>query len=153
MRRKTDILIIGAGPAGIVCAMTARKYYPGKKITVLKNIEKGVVPCGIPYMFASLRSPDENKLGTAALEEKGIKVVITQARKIDRKKKTVKTTKGDDYTYEKLILATGSFPIIPPIPGVDKKGIYPIHKDMDFLKKFINSSHLVLGHSIFLKSS
>ena len=139
MNRKTDILIIGAGPAGIVCAMTARKYYPGKKITVMKDIEKGVVPCGIPYMFASLESPDENKLGTNALEEKGIKVIIDQAKKIDRDKKTMKTKSGNIYNYGKLILATGSSPIMPPIPGIDKKGVYPIHKDMDFLKKSIKN--------------
>ncbi|MEA3347117.1 MAG: FAD/NAD(P)-binding oxidoreductase [Candidatus Auribacterota bacterium] len=87
MGRKTDILIIGADPTGIVCAMTARKYYPEKKITVMKDIEKGVVPCGIPYMFASLESPDENKLGTNALEENGIKMIINQAKKINRDKK------------------------------------------------------------------
>ena len=139
MGKKTDILIIGAGPAGIVCAMTARKYYPGRKITVMKDIEKGVVPCGIPYMFASLESPDENKLGTNALEENGIKVIMDQAKKIDRDKKTMKTKSGDIYNYGKLILATGSSPIMPPISGIDKKGVYPIHKDMDFLKKSIRN--------------
>jgi NADH oxidase (H2O2-forming) len=134
MNAKKDILIIGAGPAGIVCASTALKYYPEKKITLMKNIAKGVVPCGIPYMFSSLNSPDDNKLGTASLEEKGIEVVIGQAETIDRDKKTVGTASGDIYAYEKLILATGSSPIIPPIPGIDKKGVYPIYKDMDFLK-------------------
>jgi len=139
MGRKTDILIIGAGPAGIVCVMTARKYYPGKKIIVMKNIKKGVVPCGIPYMFASLENPDENKLETNVLEENGIKVIINQAKKINRDKKTVETKNGDIYNYEKLILATGSSPIMPSIPGIDKKGVYPIYKDMDFLKKAIKN--------------
>ncbi len=139
MDGKTDILIIGAGPAGIVCAVTARKYYPGKKITVMKNIEKGVVPCGIPYMFASLKSPDENKLGTNALEENGIEVIVDQVEKVNRDKKTVETKSGNIYDYGKLILATGSAPIVPPIPGIGKKGVYPIHKDMDFLKKSIKN--------------
>jgi NADPH-dependent 2,4-dienoyl-CoA reductase/sulfur reductase-like enzyme len=137
MSKKTDILIVGAGPAGIVCAVTAKKYYPGKKITVMKNIEKGVVPCGIPYMFASLESPDENKLGTAALEKNNIEVVIDEAKKIDRGKRTVETKNGDDYIYEKLVLAAGSSPITPPIKGIDKKGVYPIHKDMGYLKNSI----------------
>jgi len=138
MSKKTDILIVGAGPAGIVCAVTARKYYPSKKITVMKSIEKGVVPCGIPYMFASLQSPDENKLGTAALENSGIEVVVDEAVKIDRGGKTVEVKSGGAYAYEKLILAAGSSPIVPPIKGVDKKGVYPIHKDMDYLKSSIS---------------
>ncbi|MCK5451642.1 MAG: FAD-dependent oxidoreductase [Candidatus Omnitrophica bacterium] len=139
MTKKTDILVVGAGPAGLVCAMTARRYYPEKKIIVMNNTEKGVVPCGIPYMFASLASPDENKMGTTALEAKGIEAIIDQAEKIDRDKKTAETKNGDTYNYEKLILATGSFPIMPPIPGVDKEGVYPIHKNMDFLKKTVEN--------------
>ena len=92
MKRKTDILIIGAGPAGIICAMTAHKSYPGKRITVMKDVENGVVPCGIPYMFSSLETPDENKMGTTTLEQKGIKVTIDKAKKINRDKKIIETT-------------------------------------------------------------
>ena len=137
MAIKTDILIIGAGPAGIVCASTARKYYPQKKITLIKNIEKGVVPCGIPYMFSSLENPEENSMGTDALEKKDIKVVLDEGKSIDREKKTVETKSGETYFYEKLVLATGSLPIMPPIPGNDKKGVYSIHKNMDYLKASI----------------
>jgi pyruvate/2-oxoglutarate dehydrogenase complex dihydrolipoamide dehydrogenase (E3) component len=32
MNKKVDVLVIGAGPAGIISAVTARKYYPAKKI-------------------------------------------------------------------------------------------------------------------------
>jgi NADPH-dependent 2,4-dienoyl-CoA reductase/sulfur reductase-like enzyme len=134
MERKTDILVIGAGPAGIVSAVTARKYYSQKKILVIKNIDKGVIPCGIPYMLASLKSPDENKLGTSALEKNGIDVVVDDAIAIDRDKKLVETKNNGRYGYEKLVLAVGSTPILPPIPGIDKKGIYLVHKDMEYLK-------------------
>ena len=74
MPNEADILVIGAGPEGIVCALTARKYYPDKKIVVMRNVEKGVIPCGIPYMIKSLQSPDENILGMAALEKNGIEI-------------------------------------------------------------------------------
>jgi NADH oxidase (H2O2-forming) len=134
MSRKTDILILGAGPAGMVSAVTAQKYYPGKKIIMMKNVKKGVVPCGIPYMFSSLKAPGDNKLSTAPLEEKGVEVVDGEAISMDREKKTVKTAAGEEYSYEKLIIAIGADPIIPPIPGIDKKGIYPIRKDMEYLK-------------------
>jgi hypothetical protein len=51
----------------VVCAVTARKYYPDKSITVIKDIANGVIPCGIPYMFVSLSNPEENKLGMGFL--------------------------------------------------------------------------------------
>ena len=137
MEEKVDILVIGGGPAGIVSAVTARKYYSSKKISLMKNIEKGVIPCGIPYMFASLKSPDENELGNTPLEKNDIDVIVDEAIKIDRQEKVVVTKTNKRYVYEKLILATGSSPIVPPIPGIGKKGVYPIYKDMAYLKNSI----------------
>ena len=137
MERNVDVLVIGAGPAGIISAVTARKYYPEKKIVAMKNVANGVIPCGIPYMLASLKDPDENKLGNAALDKNNIDVVVDEAIKIDRSQKTVITKNGQEFVYEKLILATGSTPILPPIEGIDKEGVYPIYKDMDYLKNLI----------------
>jgi len=137
MGKKVDVLVVGGGPAGIVSAVTARKYYPAKRISLMKNIEKGVIPCGIPYMFASLNSPDENKLGNAPLEKNNIDMILDEAVTIDRKEKVVVTKTSKRYGYEKLILATGSSPTAPPIPGISKKGIYPIYKDMAYLKNSI----------------
>lgn len=137
MNKKTDILVVGAGPAGVVCAVTARKYYPGKSIMVMKDVADGVIPCGIPYMFASLTNPDENKLGMASLEKNNVEVVVDSAVRVNRKDKNVETAKKDIYSYEKLVLAVGSTPIILPIKGVDKRGVYPINKEMGYLKGVI----------------
>ena len=137
MEKRADILILGGGPAGMVSAVTAKKYYPNKTVLLMKSIKEGVVPCGIPYMFASLKSPDENKLATAGLEKKGIEVAVDEAVRIDRAKKIVETKSNNKYTYEKLILAIGSKPILPSLPGINKKGIYPIYKGMEYLKDSI----------------
>ncbi|MDD5422335.1 MAG: FAD-dependent oxidoreductase [Candidatus Omnitrophota bacterium] len=150
MPNKTDILVVGAGPAGIVCALTAKKYYPDKNVTVIRNIANGVIPCGIPYMFASLNNPDDNKLGMASLENNGIKTVVDEVTGINRKEKRVETAGKTDYVYEKLVLATGSMPLILPIKGIDKDGVYPINKEMaylkDVIKKIKNCKHvLVIG--------
>jgi pyruvate/2-oxoglutarate dehydrogenase complex dihydrolipoamide dehydrogenase (E3) component len=150
MKKETDVLVVGGGPAGIISAVTARKYYPNKKISLIKSIEKGVIPCGIPYMFASLKNPEENKLGNAALEKNNVEVFVDEAVQIERKEKVVTTKNKDTYHYEKLILAVGSNPIVPPIPGIDKKGIYPVYKEMDYLKDAVKTfkkakNVLVLG--------
>jgi len=137
MNKKTDILILGAGPAGVVCAVTARKYYPDKRITVIKDIANGVIPCGIPYMFASLNNPDENKLGMASLEKNKVEIVVDRALRLDRKEKTVETESKNIYAYEKLVLAVGSTPLILPIKGADKPGVHPINKEMGYLKDVI----------------
>lgn len=137
MLEKVDILVIGGGPAGVISAVTARKHYADKQILVVTNVKNAVIPCGIPYMFASLKSPDENKAEYAALETNNIGLVVDEAVKIDRDKKVVETKSNKQYCYEKLILAIGSLPVVPPIPGIKKQGIYPIFKDLDYLKDSI----------------
>lgn len=138
MNKRVDILVVGGGPAGIISAVTARKYYPDKKVLVIKGVEKGVVPCGIPYMFYSLKNPHENVLGNAPLEKNNIEVVVDEAIKIERKEKIIRTKNKDSYYYEKLILAVGSTPILPPIPGIDKEGVYPIYKDLEYLETLVD---------------
>ena len=138
MNKKVDILIIGAGPAGVVSAVTARKYYPSNSIMVMKDIADGVIPCGIPYMFASLNNPEENKLGMASLEKNNIEVVIDTAVSINREEKTIEAASKNKYSYEKLVLAIGSTPLILPIKGIDKQGVYPINKEMGYLKSVID---------------
>ncbi|NPV02953.1 MAG: FAD-dependent oxidoreductase [Brevinematales bacterium] len=137
MEKKADVLVIGGGPAGIISAVTAKKYYPGKSFIVLRDVENGVVPCGIPYMIQSLENPEQNKMGMMALEKNGIEAVVDKALKIDRKSKKVECASGNTYTYDKLILAMGSNPMKVSIPGIDKKGVYPILKDMGYLKEMV----------------
>jgi NADH oxidase (H2O2-forming) len=139
MNKKSDVIIVGAGPAGIVSAITARKYYPSKRIIVIKDIAEGVIPCGIPYMFASLDNPEENKLGMTSLENNNIDIVVDTVVKINRKEKTVGTAGNAKYSYEKLVLAIGSIPLILPIKGIDKQGVYPVNKEMGYLKGVINN--------------
>jgi len=137
MSKETDVLIIRGGPAGIVCAVTAKRYYPDKNVLVMKNVVNGCIPCGIPYMFWSLKNPDDNKLGLDALKKNNVEIVIDEALRVDRSSKTVISKGGEEYKYEKLVFALGSVPIKPPIAGVDKNGVYPVYKDMDYLKKII----------------
>jgi len=137
MSKKVDILVVGAGPAGMVSAITAKRYYPDKNILVIKNVANGCIPCGIPHMFSSLKNPQDNILGIDSLIKNNIEVVVDEVIKINKEKKSVETKNANEYIYEKLILAIGSSPVIPKIPGIDKKGVYPIYKDMDYLKSCV----------------
>ncbi|MCK5915214.1 MAG: FAD-dependent oxidoreductase, partial [Deltaproteobacteria bacterium] len=49
--------------------------------------------------------------------------------KIDRTKKSVIFADGDQVTYDKLIIGTGSKPFVPPLPGADKNNVFTISKD------------------------
>ena len=58
-------------------------------------------------------------------EEHGIIIHIgDKAVSIDRENKTVTSEKGVNIPYDKLVLATGSDAFVPPVPGIDKEGVF-----------------------------
>ena len=59
---KTNILIIGGGASGLQAAITAKSNYPDKSVVVVRQEDKVLVPCGIPYIFGSLHTSDKNIL-------------------------------------------------------------------------------------------
>ncbi len=130
-----DIVIVGGGPAGVVAGVTARKYYPEKKILLIKSVSKGVVPCGIPYMYNTLSDPTDNVLGDKPLEANNIDLKIAEVKYIDKEKKELLFEGSEEVvSYNKLILATGSRPILPRIDGINKLGVYSIKKELEHLK-------------------
>jgi NADPH-dependent 2,4-dienoyl-CoA reductase/sulfur reductase-like enzyme len=60
-------------------------------------------------------------------------LIVDRVTAIDREAKTVTTVSGQTIGYEKLILTTGSVPLIPPIPGADLKNVFSIKKDVAYL--------------------
>ena len=132
--KKTDILIIGGGPAGIVAALTAKQNYPSKEITLIRQEQKVVIPCGIPYIFHRLTSIDQNIIPDQPLIENKIDLVVQKVVAIKPEEKTVILENNEQFQYDKLILATGSSPRIIPIPGADKDGVIFIKKDYQYLK-------------------
>jgi NADPH-dependent 2,4-dienoyl-CoA reductase/sulfur reductase-like enzyme len=102
-------------------------------VIVIRKEGKVLVPCGIPYIFGTLGSADKNLIPDALLGNAGL--VIDEATAIDRSSQTVTTAGGETIGYKKLILATGSRPIVPPIPGADLQNVFAIKKEVDYLRQ------------------
>lgn len=133
--KKTDLLVIGGSAGGILSATTARKAYGEDiDITLIRDTKKVMVPCGIPYIYGTLHSTDKNVIPDAGLADAKVNLIIDRVIQIDKEQKTVTTQSNEVFQYKKLILATGSLPIVPTfIPGHDLENVYPILKDKDYL--------------------
>lgn len=136
---KTDILVIGGGPAGIVAAITARKNNLNKKIMLVRENKESSIPCGIPYIFSRLSSVDKNLMSDEPLKLNKIDLLINKAVKINVVSNEVELQNNEKIKYQKLVLATGSEPIFIPIKGIDRKGVWQIKKDCNYLRSLRRS--------------
>ncbi len=135
---KTDVLIIGGSAAGIVAAQTGKSLYPEKQFLIVRKEKHVLVPCAIPYLFKTLDSTRQNIIPDKALENTGIKLKIAEITSIDKQNKTCKTDDQTEITYGKLIMATGSTPIIPGwLKGAALQNLYTIPKNKEYLDRFI----------------
>ncbi|RPH73500.1 pyridine nucleotide-disulfide oxidoreductase, partial [bacterium] len=132
-----DVIIIGGGPAAIVTGITIKKYFREKSVLMIKEEAEGLVPCGIPYIFNLLgNDADKNKMGPKPFIDLGGEVIVNTASKVDRNMKIVTLITGEDFSYDKLVFATGSLPIVPSsIPGYDLQNVFYIKKSYPYIKE------------------
>ncbi len=132
--KKADVVILG-GLSGITAGISCRRHYPDKKVIIIRKEGTVLIPCGIPYIYGTVGGPENNVIPDGLLENNGIELVKGEAVDIDRQNKVVTMKDGQTIGYEKLVFATGSVPLIPPIPGIDKKNVYPVKKEFDYLSE------------------
>ena len=133
--KKYDVIVIGGGPSAIIAGITGIKQSKDKSFLMIKEDEKGLVPCGIPYIFHDLGDVSKNEMGPKGFVDAGGEVLIDRVSSVDTKNKKVETDKGETYEYEKLVFATGSVPIEPKfIEGCGLDGVEYIRKRYDYIK-------------------
>ncbi len=153
MPSNKKILVIGGSAAGPKAAAKARRLDEGADITIIqKDPDLSMASCGYPYYVGGVFDNRNMLLCTPTgvvrdpiyyMNAKAIKArTETEAISIDREKKTVlckdlKTGQTDNMPYDKLILATGAVPKMPPVPGIELQGITTLQsmKDADYLRK------------------
>lgn len=121
-------VIIGAGPAGVHAAETLRENDPGADITLVGG-EPGepYARMAIPYILTGAidDAGARQRRSRHHLESLGIRYRHGLARKVSAGPDggTVELEDGTGLAYDRLLVATGSSPTRPPIPGTDLPGV------------------------------
>jgi NAD(P)H-nitrite reductase large subunit len=120
-------LIIGNGPAGVIAAETLRRADPGAEITLLGDEpEPPYSRMAIPYFLIGKVGEEGTHLrkDKGHFDRLGIRLAGGRAAGIDAKARKVKLADGKQLEFDRLLIATGSHPLRPPIAGMDAPNVH-----------------------------
>jgi len=146
-----NFVIIGGDAAGMSAASRAKRTMPDLEVTVLeKTMDVSYSACGMPYNIAEPDREIEDLVVRHAhvfREKQNINLLTGHCvNHIDPAGKTVGGISMDDkkfeFSYDKLLIATGASPVIPDFPGFDLPGVLGLKslEDGRKIKQFIKDS-------------
>lgn len=119
-------VVIGAGPSGVIAAETLRKLQPKASVTLVGDEpEAPYSRMAIPYFLVKQIAEQGTHLRKTAdhFAKREIKVLQKRVEGLDRAARQLTLAGGDKLAYDNLLIATGSRPVSPPIPGIDLPGV------------------------------
>jgi nitrite reductase (NADH) large subunit len=122
-------IVIGQGIAGATAAEMLRKLDPQTQVTVITDeLDYVYSRIDLPDIIAGKYEPAASMLRTAEdFAKTGIECLMGEtAAALIRDEKTVVFSSGKRLPYDKLLLATGSLPVVPPVPGAGTPGVYSL---------------------------
>ena len=150
---KKNVVIIGNGMVGhrfIEEMVKSPAYSQFHLTTFCEEEEVAYDRVGLSTYFAGKTREDLSLVEEGFYADNGVEIHIgDKATQIDRESKTVISEKGRQVQYDQLVLATGSFPFVPPIEGREQKHIhvYRTFEDLEAIKSSaaVSKSGVVLG--------
>ena len=88
--------------------------------------------------FSGKNAEDLSLVPPGFFDRPGVKLLLSQsAVRIDRERRRVDTSAGEVLSYDALVLATGSYPFVPPIPGAKRVGcfVYRTIEDLNAIRE------------------
>ena len=137
-------VIIGGGACGASTAARIRRLDESAEIIVLeKTGEISIANCGLPYYTSGVINDREKMLVSSPEKFRewfNINVKLnTEVININPDEKFVETADGEKINYDKLVLAQGAKPFVPPIEGIPEQKVFTVRTlfDADNIKSYI----------------
>ncbi|HMS27945.1 MAG TPA: FAD-dependent oxidoreductase [Burkholderiaceae bacterium] len=120
-------IIIGGGPAGLIAAETIRKLAPLDNISIISDEpEPPYSRMAIPYLLMGKVQEHGTHLrkNNAHLADLKVNWVQASVKSVNTATKTIALSTGVSTSFDTLLIASGSHPIAPPIPGIQSEGVH-----------------------------
>ncbi|MGW3118448.1 nitrite reductase large subunit NirB [Streptomyces sp. NPDC001107] len=131
------IVLVGHGMVGqrFLEALAARGLTATHRVVVLCEEPRPAYDRVALTSYFSGRTPDELSMTDMEfINDHGIELYVGDpAETVDREAKTVTAKSGKIFAYDTLVLATGSYPFVPPVPGKDAEGCFVYRTIEDLL--------------------
>ncbi|PLX61802.1 NAD(P)/FAD-dependent oxidoreductase [Sedimenticola selenatireducens] len=149
-------VVIGAGPAGVTAAETIRKQDPsGEVILIGDEPEPAYSRMAIPYYLAD-KIPEQGtylRHDPKHLDSLGVRQLKQRVTRVDSAARQLQLAGGGALGFDRLLLATGSDPVKPPIDGLDQPGVHhcwTLEDARNIVKYAQPGSHVVLMGAGFI---
>jgi nitrite reductase (NADH) large subunit len=145
---KQTLVVIGNGMVGqnfLAGLVGSANYADFKVITFCEEPRPAYDRVHLSSFFSGKTAEDLSLVDPGFFECHDITVHIgDKAVAIDRQIKTVTSAKGLVIAYDKLVLATGSYPFVPPVPGHDRRQcfVYRTIEDLEAIAAAATSSRI-----------
>ncbi|MCX8073045.1 MAG: nitrite reductase large subunit NirB [Candidatus Binatia bacterium] len=140
MSAKRTVVVVGHGMVGhrFCEALWERDRGRSWQVVVFGEEPRAAYDrVGLTQFFAHR---DATRLGLATPElyhEWGMELRVGErVTRIDRERQQVETERGHSVDWDVLVLATGSFPFVPPIPGTELTGVF-LYRTIDDLERIL----------------
>ena len=124
----THHVILGAGPAGVIAAETIRKHAPKDPITIIGDENEAPYSrMAIPYLLIGKVGEEGTHLRHTPGHFESLNINVrrgVRAKVLDSAKRTIELSDGNTIGFDTLLIATGSSPATPPIPGINGPGVH-----------------------------
>ncbi len=143
------VAIIGAGAVGMTVATDLKRHTDHDVLVFSSDTYTAYSQCGMPFVLEGIISdfPDLIVRPPDTFIEMGIDLHLdTEVRHIDAGSQKVISDSGV-FEYDHLVIATGSTPFIPPIPGIHLSGVFTLHTlsdGMDIKSNINDNSRVVV---------
>ena len=128
---KTDVLIVGGGPAGIQASRMLKTHRPDLRVIVLRPEPFSVIYCAIPYAIEGTIQMDSIAKRDELVTGVGAELWRVRAIEADLDKSIVSTEDGRVIQYQQLLIVTGALPFVPPVPGKNLENILTVKTAAD----------------------